>query len=113
VQVSDLKSLALIPSEAKRAIDSFLGERSSSIPETHAYEFQSHHIVDMLEKLLDKFIAERTKREQTETLGLQAYEVLIQDLTAETGNAKDTIKDKVGIKADTLQKKSNRRRRSG
>merc|ERR1719486_669184 len=60
-QVSALKSLNLIPDSAKKAIDLFLQQGESdeglavSAPEANAYEFQSHGVIEMLEKLLDKF----------------------------------------------------------
>merc|ERR1719387_1777866 len=68
VQVSSLKSLSLIPDEAKRAIDTFFAQEPDeglavSAPEANAYEFQSHGIIEMLEKLLDKFIDEKTALE--------------------------------------------------
>merc|ERR1719421_548890 len=73
VQVSSLKELNLIPDEAKKAIDAFLqqGEDAPeglavSAPEANAYEFQSSGVVEMLEKLLDKFIDERTTLEKEE-----------------------------------------------
>jgi len=56
-QVSALKSLHLIPAEAKRTIDAFLAqdpEEASaeglavSAPEANAYEFQSHGVIEML-----------------------------------------------------------------
>merc|ERR1719235_1140538 len=61
-----LKGLNLIPAEAKKAIDAFLQQTSDDVevlavsaPEANAYEFQSSGVVEMLEKLLDKFIDER------------------------------------------------------
>merc|ERR1719171_1992863 len=67
VQVSALKELSLIPADAKKAIDLFLMQDgiqepeglAVSAPEANAYEFQSSGVVEMLEKLLDKFIDER------------------------------------------------------
>merc|ERR550537_788664 len=68
-QVSALKNLNLIPAEAKRTIDAFLAQDPEeapadglavSAPEANAYEFQSHGVIEMPEKLLDKFIDERT-----------------------------------------------------
>jgi len=69
VQVSALKDLSLIPDSAKRAIDVFLQEPEGlevSAPEAYGYEFQSHGVVEMLEKLLDELIAERTKLKKEE-----------------------------------------------
>merc|ERR1719174_631348 len=75
-QVSALKDLKLIPDSAKKAIDLFLqqGEVADSVdeglavsaPEANAYEFQSHGVIEMLEKLLDKFIDERTTLQKEE-----------------------------------------------
>merc|ERR1719201_1894467 len=70
-QVSALKSLNLIPKEAKQAIDAFLQQDAPeglavSAPEANAYEFQSSGVIEMLEKLLDKFIDERTTLEKEE-----------------------------------------------
>jgi hypothetical protein len=56
-------------------------------PESNAYEFQSSGIVEMLEKLLDKFIDERTTLEKEEMNSRQAFEMLIQDLTAQITQA--------------------------
>ena len=41
-----------------------------SAPEADGYEFQSHGIIEVLEKLLDKFIDERTTTEKEETVVL-------------------------------------------
>merc|ERR1719443_2671252 len=69
-QVAALKSLNLIPKEAKHAIDLFFAQDPEglavSAPEANAYEFQSSGVVEMLEKLLDKFIDERTTLEKEE-----------------------------------------------
>ena len=54
-----------------------------SAPQANAYEFQSSGIVDMLEKLKDKFEDERTDLEKEESNARHAYEMLIQDLTAQ------------------------------
>jgi len=61
-QVSALKSLNLIPADAKKTLDAFLQQADDteglavSAPEANAYEFQSSGVVQMLEKLLDKFM---------------------------------------------------------
>merc|ERR1719436_1461365 len=66
-QVSALRSLSLIPASAKKTLDLFLmqGEQPAeglavSAPEAAGYEFQSHGVIEMLEKLLDKFVDQRT-----------------------------------------------------
>merc|ERR1719420_2670583 len=83
-QVSSLKSVSLIPEEAKRAIDAFISQDPEAgldvaAPEANAYEFQSHGIIEMLEKLLDKFIDERTTLEKEEMNSRHAFEMLVHD----------------------------------
>jgi len=113
-QVSSLKQLSLIPEEAKKAIDSFLslGEEPAeslavSAPEASGYEFQSHGIIEILEKLLDKFIDERTTLEKEEMNTKHAYEMLIQDLTAQIDQATQDRSEKAAAKAKTLQAKAD------
>merc|ERR1740121_2653848 len=110
-QVDGLKALKLIPAEAKKAMDLFLQQSADpldvSAPEAAGYEFQSHGIVEMLEKLLDKFIDERTATEKTEMNSQHAYEMLIQDLTAQTDQATTDRGEKTEIKAKKLQAKAD------
>jgi len=110
-QVSALKRLSLIPDSAKSAIDAFLqGEPDEglavSAPEAYGYEFQSQGVVDMLEKLLDKFIEERTSIEKKEMNAKHAYDMIMQDLTAEIAQATADRDDKAETKAKTLQRKA-------
>merc|ERR1719201_2754208 len=84
-----VKSLNLIPDDAKKAIDAFLQQSGEDVeglavsaPEANAYEFQSSGVVEMLEKLLDKFIDERTTLEKEEMNSKHAYDMLMQDLKA-------------------------------
>merc|ERR1719160_1633885 len=114
VQVTALKNVDLIPADAKRAIDAFLSTDEDpaeglavQAPEANAYEFQSSGVVDMLEKLLDKFIDERTALEKEEMSGRQAYEMLMQDLTAQIAQATRDKDEKSESKASKLQAKAN------
>jgi len=116
VQVSELKSLTLIPPEAKKALDLFLMQSSEepadeglavSAPEANAYEFQSHGIIEMLEKLLDKFVDERTALEKEEMNSKHAYDMLMQDLTAQIEQAKADRTEKAETKAKKLQAKAD------
>jgi len=115
-QVSALKSLTLIPPEAKKALDLFLmqsGEEPAdeglavSAPEANAYEFQSSGIIEMLEKLLDKFVDERTALEKEEMNSKHAYDMLMQDLTAQLEQAKADRNEKAETKAKKLQSKAD------
>merc|ERR1719253_508241 len=113
-QVSALKELSLIPAEAKRTIDAFLqqGEEAPeglavSAPEANAYEFQSSGVVEMLEKLLDKFIDERTTLEKEEMNSKHAYDMLMQDLNAQIAQATSDRDEKAETKAKKLQAKAD------
>jgi len=112
-QVAALKDLVLIPEHAKRVLNSFLStvEEDDSLavsaPEANAYEFQSHGVVEMLEKLLDKFIDERGTLEKEEMNSKHAYDMLMQDLTAQTEQATTDRGNKAENKAKTLQAKAD------
>jgi len=115
-QVSALKNLNLIPKEAKRTIDAFLAQEPEeadaeglavSAPEANAYEFQSHGVIEMLEKLLDKFIDERTTLEKEEMNARHAFEMLIQDLKAQVEQATQDRDEKAETKAKKLQAKAD------
>jgi hypothetical protein len=113
-QVAALKSLSLIPADAKKAIDLFLqqGEEALeglavSAPEANAYEFQSSGVIEMLEKLLDKFIDERTTLQKEEMNSKHAYDMLMQDLKAQIAQATTDRGAKAETKAKKLQAKAD------
>merc|ERR1711933_427240 len=112
VQISAVAKLTLIPDEAKRTINAFLQQDPDeglavSAPEAAGYEFQSQGVVEMLEKLLDKFVEERTVLEKEEMNSKQAFEMLIQDLTAQIDQAKQDRTEKAETKAKKLQAKAD------
>merc|ERR1711920_232884 len=112
LQVSNLKQLSLVPIDAKKAIDAFLEQDPQeglavSAPEAYGYEFQSHGIIEMLEKLLDKFIAERTTLEKEEMNTKHAFDMLMQDLTAQIAQATQDRDEKAETKAKKLQAKAD------
>merc|ERR1719188_1970264 len=111
-QVSALTDMSLIPKEAKAAIESFLAQDPQdslavAAPEAYGYEFQSHGVIEMLEKLLDKFVTERTELEKKEMNSKQAFEMLIQDLTAQIEQATADRESKSATKAKKLQSKAD------
>merc|ERR1719277_1982957 len=61
----------------------------------------------MLEKLLDKFIDERTTLEKEEMNSKHAYDMLMQDLKAQIGQATQDRDEKSEFKAETLQSKAD------
>mmetsp|Transcript_43865 Transcript_43865/g.76022 ORF Transcript_43865/g.76022 Transcript_43865/m.76022 type:complete len:675 (+) Transcript_43865:74-2098(+) len=115
VQVAELKSLHLIPEPAKQAINLFLaqGEQdlsedlAASAPEANAYEFQSSAIAEMLEKLLDKFVDQRTTLEKEEMNTKHSYDLLTTDLQAAIDMATDDKTDKTAFKGKTLEQKAS------
>merc|ERR1719515_615863 len=113
-----------MPEEAKRTIDAFLAQDPDAgveeaaapdakdaglevaAPEANAYEFQSHGIIEMLEKLLDKFVDELTTLEKEEMNAQHEFEMLVQDLTAEIGDATKDRDEKAAIRAKKLEAKA-------
>merc|ERR1712217_579636 len=104
-----------IPAHAKKAIDLFLMQTgvqdpeglAVSAPEANAYEFQSSGVIEMLEKLLDKFIDERTTLEKEEMNSKHAYDMLMQDLKAQIAQATQDRDEKAETKAKKLQAKAD------
>jgi chromosome segregation ATPase len=110
-QLSTLQDMTLIPKQAKAAIESFLAQDPQTglevaAPDAYGYEFQSHGIIDMLEKLLDKFITERTELEKTEMNSKHAFDMLMQDLKAQIDQATADVSTKSETKAKKLQAKA-------
>jgi len=107
-----LSSQRLVPDEARRTIESFLSEDPDeglavSAPEANAYESASGGVIEMLSKLLDKFIDERTTLEKEEMNAKHAYDMLMQDLKAEIDQAKTDRGESAEEKAKKLQKKAD------
>merc|ERR1719460_984513 len=73
----------------------------------NAYEFQSNGVIEMLEKLLDKFIDERTTLEKEEMNSKHAYDMLMQDLKAQIAQATQDRDEKAESKASKLQAKAD------
>merc|ERR1719321_2568492 len=111
-ELMQVNSLKLVPEHAKKVISAFLAQgdelgqdpMSVSAPQANAYEFQSSGIIEMLEKLHDKFEDERTDLEKEESNARHAYEMLMQDLTAQIETATEDREAKAAEKASKLQK---------
>merc|ERR1719272_2589361 len=82
-------------------------ENVEAAPEANAYEFQSHGVVQMLEKLLDKFVDERATLEKEEMNSKHAFDMLMQDLKAQVAQASTDRGEKAEAKAKTLQAKAD------
>jgi len=116
-QLSALAKLSLIPKHAKTVIDAFLQQDPDeglavSAPEAAGYEFQSQGVIEMMEKLLDKFSEERTALEKEEMNAVHAFEMLVQDLTAQIDQAKQDRTEKAETKAKKITSKGRRKGRS-
>merc|ERR1719393_624853 len=110
-QVKALKDLVLIPDDAKKSIDTFLAQDETlfdapEAPGAAGYEFQSHGIIDMLEKLLSKFADELKELEKEEVASKHAYDMLIEDLTAQVDDSTARRDAKAQEKAKTLEAKA-------
>merc|ERR1719473_446838 len=85
VALTQVSEQSLIPEHAKKVISAFLAQGDElgsqdldvTAPEANAYEFQSQGVIDMLEKLHDKFEDERTDLEKEESNARHAYEMLV------------------------------------
>merc|ERR1719515_73113 len=101
----------LIPQQAKKAIDAFLDDYSDdtlaiSAPQANAYEFQSAGIIEMLQKLLDKFIEERTAMERAEKNAAHAFDMLKKDLESQIEQDTAAVNEKTEEKATKLENKA-------
>merc|ERR1719359_2650230 len=110
-QISALTHMNLIPQQAKKAIDAFLDDYSDdslavSAPQANAYEFQSAGIIEMLQKLLDKFIEERTAMERAEKNTRHAFEMLKKDLESQIEQDTAAAREKTETKASKLEAKA-------
>ncbi|KAL9138990.1 putative conserved tandem protein 12 [Amphidinium carterae] len=112
---SQLQSSSLIPPEAKKAIAAFLqqdpeepvDELAVTAPEANAYEFQSNHIIEILEGLHDKFMTERTELQKSEANAQHNYDMLKQDMEASIAQGTKDRTEKTENRAQTLQQKAD------
>jgi len=98
-QAALIQIKAIIPKEDQAALSAFLEQD----PGAHGYEFQSGGVIQMLEKLMDKFADQRSELEKAEVNSKHAYDMLIQDLTAEVANATQARTEKSETKGKKLQ----------
>jgi hypothetical protein len=100
-----LQLSAIIPQESQNVITEFLATDSevAQAPQANAYEFQSGGVVEMLEKLEDKFVDERSDLEKAEVNAKHAFDMLMQDLTAQVENATQARTEKSETRGKKLQ----------
>jgi len=99
-----VSTLARLPAQAKKTILAFLdtsaaGPLDVSAPEANAYEFQSGGIVEMLEKLEDKFKKELDGYVKEEMNSKHAHQMLDQELHDQIEEANRQREEKTKVKA--------------
>jgi len=102
-------SLKRIPVKAKRTIMAFLSSNekedplSVTAPEAAVYEFQSGGVVEMIEKLEDKFKGELHELEKKMIVAGNDFTIQIQELVGQIEQATDESSLKTKIKAERAQ----------
>lgn len=104
-----LASSAMVPSEAKAAINAFLQEPNEKFlnrsgPKANAYEFQSGGVVELLEGLLKKFVEEKRGIQKTEANAKYASQMMIQELTDQIDAATDESTSKQALRGKRNEK---------
>merc|ERR1719465_52763 len=109
MQLKKVAELTRVPIATKRTLLAFLNSDakqdplSVSAPQAHAYEFQSGGVVEMLEKLLDKFRAELDGYQKEELNSKFNYETLVQELVGNIDEATASSELKTKVKAERAQ----------
>jgi len=104
-QLHRVQQLNKMPEADRRVIGAFLARTAADREDLEAsdpneeykgtaYSFQSGGIVEMLEKLRDQFRDELKKVQEAEVDRRQAYDMLSQDLTDQTEEAKNQVEEK-------------------
>merc|ERR1719428_2699651 len=101
-----LSKKSYVPRSAMRVLDAYLqtgagtpappDELAVSAPEANAYEFQSAGILDMLDKMEDKFVDKRDELEKDEMDNKHKYQMLMQGLQ----DTSEKLKKQVGRKSE-------------
>jgi len=104
------------PLDARASIEAFIAESSvvneaaSADPEEEeaGYKFKSGMIIDLMDKLLDKFKTERHTLEKEEIEAKGLYERLMQEKGASIETAEKSVQDKTAEKAKKVQTKAEK-----
>merc|ERR1719321_943564 len=114
--LTQVKEALFVPEQSKKVIDAFLAQdpdmkldlaeeyaQRVSAPEANAFEFHSQGVVDMMQKLKDKFQDERTQLEKDEASSRHNFQMLMQDLQSQSASAEEARGSKATAKAKKLQ----------
>lgn len=106
------------PLDARASIEAFIAESSvvneaasaDADPEKEeaGYKFKSGMIIDLMDKLLDKFKTERHTLEKEEIEAKGLYERLMQEKGASIETAEKSLQDKTAEKAKKVQTKAEK-----
>mmetsp|Transcript_130399 Transcript_130399/g.260141 ORF Transcript_130399/g.260141 Transcript_130399/m.260141 type:complete len:676 (-) Transcript_130399:153-2180(-) len=112
MQLTALQDMPLIPTEAKEAVTSFLTQDAAKLQDEDAdlsrhrspgYEFQSQGLIELLKRLLDKFLDERTKLEREEVSAKHTFQLFIKDLDDQTKQTTVDRSDKITTKTGKME----------
>merc|ERR1719217_1516942 len=110
LELKKVASLKHTPKSAKKTLWAFLSMKQPeedplavTAPEAASYEFQSGGVVEMLEKLEDKFRGELHDLEKAEILAGQEFTLQIQELVNQIEMATDESEMKTKKKAERAQ----------
>jgi len=93
-----LQVSSLLNTKDQAKLNAFLQQ-----PDANAWEGKSGGVINMLEKLEDKFNDERTALRKAEANSKHAYQMLVQDLDAQVANNQKSVDDKSATKGSRLQ----------
>jgi len=112
IALSQVASGPFIDAESRRIIDAFLmkgdddeAHRAVQNPEAHGYSFQSQGVIDLLDKLSEKFDKQRNDMRDQERQNKEAFQLLTQKLNAEIQEATRQRSVKSEARAAKLEKK--------
>jgi len=121
-QIAALQEMPLIPDETKEAIASWLqlvdsdsdsdSDLDSDLKPPTAKKpkvthFQSDGVINMLDKMVDRFVYKRNEAEKREMQQNHDYKLLAKDLDAQTSMANKDIGEKTAAKAKALKNKAS------
>jgi len=90
------------PAEATALLDAPV-----EAPQDAAYTSHMDYIIEMLEKLAEKFSGELSKAQRSESQQQHAYDMLMQELEAEMGQAEEDKTQKQSSKTKSMQNKAD------
>jgi len=115
-EASFIEIKELMPPRAKKIVDAFLSQDGEddadhlevTAPEANAYEFQSQKVIDMLEKLKDKFKNERSTLQKEEADSKHAFNMLLQDLKNSITDSTNLRDERTTSRAENMKGKGSK-----